>query len=69
MRTVIISVPDSIGLTASIRDAATGKEINGVRLVEFDELNSDLEWGGTLHFIQRSGREPEDVILKTPEIS
>tara|TARA_R110000764_G_scaffold36736_2_gene81988 strand:+ start:21598 stop:21801 length:204 start_codon:yes stop_codon:yes gene_type:complete len=65
MRTIIFAIPDSLGVSARLIDEATGRVLEDVQRVEFDELVPLMRWGGTLHFIERSGKEPEDVVFRT----
>ncbi len=66
MRTVTLTINEGIGATANLQ--ADGKEIYGVIRIEFDDLVPMHQWGGTLHFQERLGLEPEEVIFSTPEL-
>jgi hypothetical protein len=65
VRTIIFSIPGSLGVSAVLIDEVTGKTLQDVARVEFDELVPMMLWGGTLHFTERSGKEPEDVVFRT----
>lgn len=64
MRTITVSIPDGVGVTARLVDE-TGKQVDDVIRVEFEPIVPMHPWQGTLHFSMRSRMAPEDVNLVT----
>lgn len=65
MRIIIFEAPDGTPFTARLVDEETGKELKDVSRIEFFDLKFDTLWEGRLHFDEHSGKEPEEVYLKT----